>query len=43
VRNETAVLAVSLLESLFGKSTLVRRQTDAPTLDVIGKKLIAVA
>jgi arginase len=38
VRNATAVLAVSLLESLFGKSTLVRRQTAAPALDVVGKK-----
>ncbi|HET9107357.1 MAG TPA: arginase [Steroidobacteraceae bacterium] len=40
VRNETAVLAVSLLESLFGKSTLVRRQADAPPLDLIGRKRI---
>ena len=40
VRNETAVLAVSLLESLFGKSTLVRRQSGAPALDLIGRKRI---
>lgn len=38
VRNETAVLAVSLLESLFGKSTLVRRQVTAPRLDVVRKR-----
>ncbi|HEY2036616.1 MAG TPA: arginase, partial [Steroidobacteraceae bacterium] len=38
VRNETAVLAVSLLESLFGKSTLVRRQAAAPALGVVGKR-----
>ncbi len=36
VRNETAVLAVSLLESLFGKSTLVRRQGSRPALGVVG-------
>jgi arginase len=42
VRNATAVLAVSLLESLFGKSTLVRRQTAAPALDVVGKKRTGV-
>ena len=40
VRNETALLAVSLLESLFGKSTLVRRQDAAPPLGVVsGGKL----
>ena len=38
VRNETAVLAVSLLESLFGKSTLVRRQAAAPALGAVGKR-----
>ena len=27
VRNKTAVLAVDLVESLFGKSTLMRRPT----------------
>lgn len=31
VRNRTALLAVDLIESLFGKSTLMRRQTDVPT------------
>ena len=36
VRNRTAQLAVDLLESLFGKSTLVRRQAPAgPSLDVV--------
>jgi len=29
VRNKTADLAVDLIESLFGKSTLMRRPTDA--------------
>ena len=43
VRNATATLAVSLLESLFGKSTLVRRQTAAPALDVVAKKRSATA
>jgi arginase len=38
VRNGTALLAVSLLESLFGKSTLVRRQGAAPALDLIAGK-----
>jgi arginase len=38
VRNETAVLAVSLLESLFGKSTLVRRKVTTRPLDVVGKR-----
>jgi arginase len=38
VRNETALLAVSLLESLFGKSTLVRRQVPSRPLDVVGRK-----
>jgi len=38
VRNATAALAVSLLESLFGKSTLVRRQVSAPRLNVVGKR-----
>ena len=38
VRNETAVLAVSLLESLFGKSTLVRREISRPPLDVVGPR-----
>ncbi len=36
VRNETALLAVSLLESLFGKSTLVRRQSAKRPLGVVG-------
>jgi len=40
VRNETALLAVSLLESLFGKSTLVRRQVPAPALDLVENKRI---
>ncbi|HTX04551.1 MAG TPA: arginase [Steroidobacteraceae bacterium] len=43
VRNETAALAVSLLESLFGKSTLVRRQVTTPPLDVVGKRRAATA
>ncbi|HEY1891014.1 MAG TPA: arginase [Steroidobacteraceae bacterium] len=43
VRNETAVLAVSLLESLFGKSTLVRRQVTAPPLDLVVNKLATSA
>jgi arginase len=38
VRNETALLAVSLLESLFGKSTLVRRQGAAQPHDFIENK-----
>ncbi len=38
VRNATAVLAVSLLESLFGKSTLVRREIARPALDVVGPR-----
>jgi arginase len=38
MRNETALLAVSLLESLFGKSTLVRRQAGAPPLGVVGRR-----
>ena len=38
VRNETAVLAVSLLESLFGRSTLVRREISRPPLDVVGPR-----
>jgi arginase len=38
VRNETALLAVSLLESLFGKSTLVRREAPSRPLDVVGRK-----
>jgi arginase len=38
VRNETALLAVSLLESLFGKSTLVRRQGVAQPLDLVEYK-----
>ncbi|MDE2263592.1 MAG: arginase [Gammaproteobacteria bacterium] len=43
VRNETALLAVSLLESLFGKSTLVRRQAAGPTLDLVENKLASSA
>jgi arginase len=43
VRNETAVLAVSLLESLFGKSTLVRRQITAPPLDLVVNKRVTTA
>ncbi len=38
VRNVTAVLAVSLLESLFGRSTLVRREISRPPLDVVGPR-----
>ena len=38
VRNETALLAVSLLESLFGKSTLVRRQVTTPPLDLVRRR-----
>jgi arginase len=41
VRNETALLAVSLLESLFGKSTLVRRQVPSRPLDVVGRKRVS--
>ena len=43
VRNETALLAVSLLESLFGKSTLVRRQGAAAPLDLVGRKRATTA
>jgi arginase len=43
VRNETAVLAVSLLESLFGKSTLVRRQVTVPPLDLVVNKRVTTA
>jgi arginase len=52
VRNKTAVLAVDLLESLFGKSTLIRRPVDrapaerAPverTLQHIEPRLVAAA
>ena len=43
VRNETALLAVSLLESLFGKSTLVRRQVTTPPLDLVGRKRATTA
>jgi arginase len=43
VRNETALLAVSLLESLFGKSTLVRRQATTPPLDLVGRKRATTA
>jgi arginase len=32
VRNKTALLAVDLIESLFGKSTLMRERTSADTL-----------
>jgi len=38
VRNATAALAVSLLESLFGKSTLVRRQVATPPFGVVGRR-----
>ncbi len=38
VRNRTAGLAVNLLESLFGKSTLVRRQAPVRALDVISAR-----
>jgi hypothetical protein len=34
---------VSLLESLFGKSTLVRRQVSAPQLDVVETRLTSTA
>jgi arginase len=52
VRNKTAVLAVDLLESLFGKSTLIRRPVDrapaerAPverTLQHVEPRLVAAA
>ena len=43
VRNETALLAVSLLESLFGKSTLVRRQVAAPPLDLVDNRRASTA
>ena len=36
--NRTAQVAVELLESLFGKSTLVRRQSMGPALDVVGAR-----
>lgn len=36
--NRTAKLAVDLLESLFGKSTLVRRQSVGRPLDVVGSR-----
>ena len=36
--NRTAKLAVDLLESLFGKSTLVRRQQPGRPLDVVGSR-----
>jgi arginase len=38
VRNRTARLAVNLLESLFGKSTLVRRQAPPRVLDVVAPR-----
>ncbi len=38
VRNRTACLAVDLLESLFGKSTLVRRQTPIRALEVVARR-----
>ena len=38
VRNGTAALAVSLLESLFGKSTLVRREVARPALDLVAAR-----
>jgi arginase len=38
VRNETALLAVSLLESLFGKSTLVRRELAKRPFGVVGRR-----
>ena len=31
VRNKTAVLAVDLVESLFGKSTLMRKPVEFPS------------
>ena len=42
-RNRTAELAVNLLESLFGKSTLVRRQDTGRALDVVSaRKQVAI-
>ncbi len=38
VRNRTARLAVNLLESLFGKSTLVRRQSPSRALDGVAPR-----
>ncbi len=43
VRNRTARLAVNLLESLFGKSTLVRRQTPSRALDGVTPRRGATA
>jgi arginase len=42
VRNRTAVLAVDLVESLFGKSTLIRRPTER-TLRQVEPQLVAAA
>ena len=43
VRNGTSALAVNLLESLFGKSTLARRQVTAPSLDLVGRRVVTTA
>lgn len=37
VRNKTATLAVDLVESLFGKSTLMRLPAPRPTADIIAR------
>jgi arginase len=38
VRNKTAALAVDLIESLFGKSTLMRRESAAPMVRAVEKR-----
>jgi arginase len=38
VRNKTAALAVDLIESLFGKSTLMRRESAAPVVRAVEKR-----
>jgi arginase len=38
VRNKTAALAVDLIESLFGKSTLMRREPAAPVVRAVEKR-----
>jgi arginase len=42
VRNKTAILAVDLIESLFGKSTLIRRPTER-ALTHVEPRLVAAA
>jgi hypothetical protein len=41
VRNKTATLAVDLVESLFGKSTLIRRPAVKRALQHPGPRLLA--